>query len=443
MSFSSLSAESIKLSNFQINLEKSLTPILERLKKCTELNFCEFSNDLEKERQNERSSLQAKIKEVLLEPLNCKILLMKNKELGSITDFSQFKKEMILIQDNIQNLKYENKKQVESLEKGIADLSSDLLYYNEKLLEWAEPIQVNHYNNTNYQRPRTVKSKHQCKEAKEFMDFVHSSGGHENGWRQEDHHLFVRFRRKFKNIDRVAQQLHEELPDISLEDIKQHEEWYKKYISLELKKRHALKIWQKQRGSNSARAKYSDIPSKIAATINVRPTVNVQEKLSVWKAKKEERAEFEKQIEASKRQKWKETEELRRKRNEELKLIVHEWKERKQTSEEQEIIDKKIAAEQEKRRRAMEANRLIKRFQSQDDLYILKLKQKRKSEQTRIVRSTSSHSAKRDPERLLKPTQQWINRVHDETPSPKFGRVVPLRCLPKLGVPEWRKKLDD
>lgn len=44
------------------------------------------------------------------------------------------------------------------------------------------------------------------------MDFVHSSGGHENGWRREDHQLFIKFRKKFKNIDTVAKHLHEELP---------------------------------------------------------------------------------------------------------------------------------------------------------------------------------------------------------------------------------------
>lgn len=62
----------------------------------------------------------------------------------------------------------------------------------------------------------------------------------------------------------------------------------------------------------------------------------------------------------------------------------------------------------------------------------MRIKQKRKSELFPIVRSKSSHSAKRDPGRLLKPTQQWINRVHDENPPEQFGKVMPLRCLPKL-----------
>lgn len=44
------------------------------------------------------------------------------------------------------------------------------------------------------------------------MDFVHASAGHENGWRKEDHHLFIKFRKKYKHIDTISKYLHEEFP---------------------------------------------------------------------------------------------------------------------------------------------------------------------------------------------------------------------------------------
>lgn len=47
---------------------------------------------------------------------------------------------------------------------------------------------------------------------KEFMDFVHKSGGHENGWTKNDHLLFIKLRQKHKNIETISQKLHEMLP---------------------------------------------------------------------------------------------------------------------------------------------------------------------------------------------------------------------------------------
>ncbi|XP_018579645.1 coiled-coil domain-containing protein 112-like [Anoplophora glabripennis] len=348
---------------------------------------------------------------------------------------------MIFIQDNIQTVKYCNKKQIELLDKELNDLTDDVNYYNEKVLEWTEPVQINFHQVSNLQKSKRIRSRHQCMEIKEFMDFVHASGGHENGWRKEDHQVFIKYRKKYKNIDAIAKYLHEEFPDISIQEIKHHEEWYQKYIALELKKRTALKNWQKEKANKSASRKYSNIPSKISTT--VQPSVNVQEKLIKWKAQKEEQTKHAKQMEMYKRQKRNEIDQLQKKRNDELKMLVQEWKQKRQDMEEQEIIHKKIAAEQEKKRRAFEANRLIKQFQSQDDLYIMRMKQKKKPEPFPILRrSKSSHSAKRDPKRLLKPTQQWINRIQDDNSADKFGNVMPLRCLPKLAIPEWRRKLE-
>lgn len=85
--------------------------------------------------------------------------------------------------------------------------------------------------------------------------------------------------------------------------------------------------------------------------------------------------------------------------------------------------------------RALEANRLIKQFQSQDDMYIAKVKELKKQEECTLpMRSKSSHLAKKDPTRLLRPTKQWINRVHDDKDyAATFPNVaLPLNKLPKL-----------
>lgn len=70
---------------------------------------------------------------------------------------------MIVIQDNIQNLKYFNKKQIELLDKELNDLSDDVNYYNGKMLEWTEPVQINFYHISNLEKHKGIQSRHQCK----------------------------------------------------------------------------------------------------------------------------------------------------------------------------------------------------------------------------------------------------------------------------------------
>lgn len=82
----------------------------------------------------------------------------------------------------------------------------------------------------------------------------------------------------------------------------------------------------------------------------------------------------------------------------------------------------------------MEANKLIKQFQSQDDMYIMKIREYKYRKRTEIpLRSKSCHLANRNPDRLLKPTKQWINRVHDDNIyNSSTSVILPIKKLPKL-----------
>lgn len=44
------------------------------------------------------------------------------------------------------------------------------------------------------------------------MDFVHKNNGHENGWRKEDHQLFIKLYNKYKDVDILTKNLNEILP---------------------------------------------------------------------------------------------------------------------------------------------------------------------------------------------------------------------------------------
>jgi hypothetical protein len=95
----------------------------------------------------------------------------------------------------------------------------------------------------------------------------------------------------------------------------------------------------------------------------------------------------------------------------------------------------------EKRMRALEANKMIKKFQSQDDIFITRMRSSKLSKKNEIIRSKSSYLVHRDPERVLKPTKQWLLRTSkDNFVDDGVSSYVPnIREIPKLRVPEWRK----
>ncbi|CAH2002798.1 unnamed protein product [Acanthoscelides obtectus] len=350
---------------------------------------------------------------------------------------------MICIQDQIDQLKYESRQKLQELTDENIGLWEDIQFYNSKMLEWAEPTKVNIYCNSNPIKPKSISKKHQSKEAKEFMDFVHKSGGHENGWRKEDHDLFVKLRSKHKDIKIAAENLHDVLPDVSIQDVYEHEEWYEKYLDLNKKKKEAITRWKKSKNKQSTSKNHAE--SRYARKLKLEPEnkQSIQEKLMKWKETKQIQYELTRKIQMEKLIERREQDEMRRKRNEEIKQIVNEWKITKAALEEDKIRQEKKIEEIERKKRAMEANRLIRQYQSQDDMYIARARKIRERDNSKpTIRSKSSQLVPRDPDRLLKPTIQWMNRVHDESHSLiSFPAcTVSLNNLPKLKIPEWRRK---
>nr|CAI5831086.1 unnamed protein product [Callosobruchus analis] len=372
----------------------------------------------------------------LIENIHSKEQLLRNGTVD-IVDVEVFKRDMVCIQDQIEHLKYEATQKLKELTHENDDLSEEIQFYSSKILEWSEPMKINIYCNRNPIKPKSISKQHQSKEAKEFMDFVHKSGGHENGWRKEDHQLFVKLRSKHKDRKIVAETLHDILPDISIQDVYAHEEWYKKYLDLNKRKKEAISRWKRSRSSQSTNK--SHVESRYARKLKLEPDnkEHMQEKLMKWKEGKQKQCELARKIESDRQNEKKELDDLRKKRNEEIRQVVNEWKMTKVAIEEEKAREQKKMEQIEKRKRAVEANRLIRQYQSQDDLYIArvrKIRERDKSKSERSKSSQSSQSVPRDPDRLLKPTIQWMNRVHDDNNSlPSFAAgAVSLNNLPKL-----------
>lgn len=110
--------------------------------------------------------------------------------------------------------------------------------------------------------------------------------------------------------------------------------------------------------------------------------------------------------------KEKQSDKIKKKKNDEIKKEINKWKNSKLFKTQMEKIALEQAQRHEKQLKVAEANKLIKLFQSQDDIYIqkkkmLNMKDRRNNED--VVKPKVI--APRDPERILKPTKNWLLKL--------------------------------
>lgn len=88
-----------------------------------------------------------------------------------------------------------------------------------------------------------------------------------------------------------------------------------------------------------------------------------------------------------------------------------------------------------KHSRETEANKMIKHFQTRDDIFIARMRSKKRKEANLTTkRSKSSYIAQRDPERIFRPTKQWAIKIskQDDIEGNIHPYVPNIRVIPKL-----------
>ncbi|XP_044264735.1 coiled-coil domain-containing protein 112-like [Tribolium madens] len=438
---SGLLAELNKLKNAQEYLEKSNKVSNHFTKYDCDLDLNEFYSTLENERKNETQQLANHVKEIWL-LLNAEKTLLKEGNV-ELLDIRYFKKRMIDLQEKLYNLKIKVVADYETLKEQEASLSEVLETFNNKISEWEKNISVSRLNNHKTYN-KSLKFDSDYKEVKEFMDFVNKSNGHENGWTIEDHQLFLKFRNKYKSVDDLSVNLHRLLPDITPTAVREHEAWFTKYLFLKRKKDEALDKWRKVKKANVSENKNDEevCVNKIKHKIFQKCVdEDVQKKIAQWKAEKEIKRQQEKIIEETRKEKMKRLEIDKKRLHYQIKETVTKWKEEKLVNEFNEKIQKEVIEEQQRKIRAFEANKLIKQFQSQDDIYIGRMRSSKLKKPQISIRSKSSYSVPKDPKRILQPTKQWLLRTSKNNfLEGNFCAYVPnIKQVPKLGIPEWRR----
>nr|XP_034326271.1 coiled-coil domain-containing protein 112-like isoform X5 [Crassostrea gigas] len=259
-----------------------------------------------------------------------------------------------------------------------------------------------------------------------FEKFLEETGGIRGGWDEYDHGTFLKFRNRYKGKIIFIKHALVAIPTKTEEEIRDHEDWYQTYLSMNEKKKESIKKWREKKEGEKEEV-LSKVESELAEDQQKeeqkqqRLKEQIQEEkrqrfsqLNAWKVQKElERAQAEekKLREAlDKAQK----EEDRKKEKAELKQKVENYK--KEREEEEKFLEdqKKVWEEEEKERHRQNSAREIHRFRDRVDIEV-----------------------DRDPSRLLKPTAGWTSRLKDKGPSGS-GPVIQM---PHRAIPSWRQGL--
>ncbi|KAF2893890.1 hypothetical protein ILUMI_12283 [Ignelater luminosus] len=409
-------------------------------------SISEFFKESAALRFAEVEKLQNDIKDIIV-PLK-KVNNSMKKNVKDI-DLKLIKKNMTTIQTNIQNVKNSTKSSLEILNKDEERLSEEVEAFQQKIQDWNRPS-INNLRNKHTVLKKTSSRipKNISQEVKDFMVYVEANGGHENGWAVDDHNLFLKARSKTKGVGKLAEIIHALLPDISEEEVIAHEKWYQKYSELKERQKNAIKDWRRDKvkannniqlrtENNSSKYSEKNVLNSYSDCINKEIQ---QQKIAEWKAQKRmERANKHKQ-KLQEQMRKRELEKIRKQKQEEIKAEVDNWRHTKNAAEEAKKLEQVTVEFNERKNRAAKANKLIKLYQSQDDQFLQRKIQMRliQPKSAEIETIKIKHEAVRDPERLFKPTRQWILRTYggdnNESTTP-----LHLQTIPKLRIPEWRK----
>ena len=76
-----------------------------------------------------------------------------------------------------------------------------------------------------------------------------TNGGHNGGWDEIDHNLFLKTRNKHKGRASFLVELEGLVATKTRDEIESHDEWYKTYLNLNELKKRAIKQWKESKMS--------------------------------------------------------------------------------------------------------------------------------------------------------------------------------------------------
>lgn len=424
--------EANKLENEQKKLERIQLSTIELILK----NNLSDDTDIFKRFSEDRLSEHYCTKLELIELLK-NITLMKNsiqnKDGEQISDLLSLKNKLICILNDIQSILTHSQLKLKELVPEEKLLSEEIKIFADKMIYWTKPIDLN-ANST-----KNLLDTNLPKEVKTFMDFVTNSNGHENGWLPLDHQIFVKYRKKF-NDEELIYHLHRVLPDISESNIRKHIMWYDRYDALKAKQKDAIKTWQEGKKVEQNIPDDDELlKTSVEITIKDYNRMKLKDEIKNWKEKIKKDREGEQQKVVLNKMREKQIDQHKKILNKIKKLEVEEWKNNKIKEKTERIKNQELVEQSEKEIKKTVANKMIKMFQIQDLDFLERKKAKENLRSVSIPNlSRNTSTSKGDPNRLHKPTEQWLNRIM--TSDCRHNQPINQICnIPKLGTPAWRK----
>lgn len=168
--------------------------------------------------------------------------------------------------------------------------------------------------------------------------------GHTDNWSDEDHLLFLKTRQKCSNIPALVAAIQVKCPDLTAENIVNHEAWYKVYLNLREKQRSTIREWRKQKETEKERKSENETAVENAGEISRgKSNPDITEKLPL-------RATNKRETKAAMPGKVVDDDDANRK-----KELIKQWKvekENKRFMEEQQskmLTESKLAAEEKRK----------------------------------------------------------------------------------------------
>ncbi|XP_069887595.1 coiled-coil domain-containing protein 112 [Dipodomys merriami] len=424
----------------------------------TEHNMLEeLENKLINSRKTERAKIQQQLAKI---HNNVKKLQHQLKDVKPTPDFVEKLREMMEeIENAINTFKEEQRLIYEKLIKEERTTNNELSAISRKIDTWALG------NSETEKAFRAISSKAAVDrvaastlpaEVVEFEKFLQQTGGRLGGWDECDHQNFLRIRNKHKGKAGFTREALQHLPGRTQEEVELHEQWFRKLLALEEKKRKSIQNWKtKKQQKKEELIKLKENADTVPVTASNKPEGHEKHKedqrkrqkmaVEAWRRQKSLELSMKSASQLKVEEEEKEKRQQRtRQRQLKLRLLLESYTQQKKEQEEFLRLEKETREKAEKAERRKIAADEISRFQERD-LHKLELKildrlakEDEKAEKQRRLtklKEKVENNVSRDPSRLYKATKGWEERTKSIGPTGSG----PLLHIPHRAIPTWRQ----
>ncbi|KAI4492129.1 hypothetical protein M0802_010026 [Mischocyttarus mexicanus] len=455
----------IKLKNQEYILERGLTNLIDNMKLDADVvkSLSREEKDLSTKRQNIFLTLDKTVSDIKNDVKMIKLIVSDPKQIQKL-DVNEFKSKLIGVSKKLNDFKKTCPLEVLS-EKG-NKLDSDLKEFSSNLHKYNSVNRTSIKSSTidlssfNKEKKENHMDYDDCEKIDDFHTLI-AKTGHTQNWSNEDHSLFVKMRKKCKNIPTLVNAIRTKCPDLTIETIINHETWYKLYLDLREKQRFKIKEWRKKKNGLNKFTKLQKegiVDKKNLQTVNSfsnDSTKNIpnEKEEEEEEEKKEERSNEVNDKNLKKKElikKWKlEKEEKRMIDEEQSKLRLESKRLLKEKRERIRIENQRESLRDYKNKRSINKlienskkefknvraydPTLIKEFRKQDEEYVRKRRMQQLSRTNKSTTTSTKYRINTNSSTLCKATKSWQEKCKlEDFKIENNQKIRYIKDLPKL-----------